>query len=129
MNVAVAKRLGKAHEVNEPVHEHKKSEEIFNHCSSSGAFGFACRFLKLRIPSLMIIQMMPFGKGSSMRIFPKILGREEPLLAGFGISGGKTAVKAALLAEEIGLDPIGQGIEAEVWNAEHAAGRQEHVSG
>jgi len=43
------------------------------------------------------------------------------LLAGFGISGGRTAVKAALLAEEIRLDHIGQGIEAEVWNAEHAA--------
>jgi hypothetical protein len=68
-------------------------------------------------------------KELKMRSSPKILGREEPLLAGFEISGGKTAVKAALLAEEIGLDPIGQGIEAEVWNAEHAAGRQEHVSG
>ena len=66
---------------------------------------------------------------SKRRSSPKILGREERLLAGFGISGGKTAVKAALLAEEMRLDPIGQGIEAEVWNAEHAAGRQEHVSG
>jgi len=33
-------------------------------------------------------------------------------LAGIGVSGGKTSVKAALLAEEIRLDPIGQGIES-----------------
>jgi len=25
-------------------------------------------------------------------------------------------------------DPIGQGVEAEAWNAKHAAGRQKHVS-
>jgi IS5 family transposase len=42
-------------------------------------------------------------------------------LAGFRIAGGKTAGKAPLLAEQIRLDPIGQGVEAEVGDPEHAA--------
>ena len=63
------------------------------------------------------------------RSSPKNLGGKEPLPASFGIFSGKKAVKAAFLAEEIRLDPIGQGVEAEVGDAEHAAGRQEHVSG
>ena len=63
------------------------------------------------------------------RSSPKILGREEPSLAGIRIAVGKTAVKAALLAEEIGLDPIGQGIEAEVRDPEHTAGRLQQVAG
>jgi len=44
-------------------------------------------------------------------------------LSGIGVKGGKTAVKAPLLAEQIGLDPIGQGVEAEVRDPEHPPGR------
>jgi len=50
-------------------------------------------------------------------------------LAGIRIAVGKTAVKASLLAEQIGLDPIGQGVEAEVGDPEHTAGRLQNVAG
>jgi len=65
---------------------------------------------------------------SEKRSSPKILRREEPLLAGIRIAVGKTAVKALLLAEKIRLDPIDQGIEAEVSDPEHTAGRLQHVA-
>ena len=60
--------------------------------------------------------------------FPKIYGKRA--IAGrFRDRGGKTAVKAPLLAEQISLDPIGQGIEAEVGDSKHPAGRLQHVAG
>jgi hypothetical protein len=50
-------------------------------------------------------------------------------LAGFGISGRKTAVKASLLAEKMSLDPVGQGIEAEVGDPEQPTGSLEDMAG
>ena len=50
-------------------------------------------------------------------------------MAGCGVAGRKTAVKAALLAEKMSLDPVGQGIEAEVGDPEQPTGSLEHMVG
>jgi hypothetical protein len=50
-------------------------------------------------------------------------------LAAYGVAGGKTAVKAPLLAEKVSPDPIGQGIEAKVEDPEQPPGRLEHMAG
>ena len=50
-------------------------------------------------------------------------------MAGCGVAGRETAVKAPLLAEKMSLDPVGQGIEAEVGDPEQPPGRLEHMAG
>ena len=60
---------------------------------------------------------------------PKILWKKEQALTGLRIKSRKAALEAPLLAEQVGLNAIGQGIEAELRNSEDATRGSEDVAG
>jgi len=53
---------------------------------------------------------------------------KEPSLTGLEISGGKVALNAPLLAEEMLFNPISQGIEAKLRNAKDATRGSDNVA-